>query len=132
MQSIAANLEGWTREVKRETAVYHTLNKLSMDVTRKVLVAEAWVPTNAKARVQEALQSAAQRSSASVSLSPPSWLPAWECIMTDVASPMVAMPGSTSYLTTSLREGSLNLAMCKSDLRLMLLDQTNMLTCEGS
>ena len=69
MQSIAANLEGWTREVKRETAVYHTLNKLSMDVTRKVLVAEAWVPTNAKARVQEALQSAAQRSSASVSSS---------------------------------------------------------------
>ncbi|KAK9862645.1 hypothetical protein WJX84_005113 [Apatococcus fuscideae] len=66
LQSIAANLEGWTREVKRETAVYHTLNKLSMDVTRKVLVAEAWVPTNAKARVQEALQSAAQRSSASV------------------------------------------------------------------
>ena len=67
VQSIAANLEGWTREVKRETAVYHTLNKLSVDVTRKVLVAEAWVPTAARAQVQEALQTAAQRSSASVS-----------------------------------------------------------------
>ena len=70
VQSIAANLDGWTREVKRETAVYHTLNKLSMDVTRKVLVAEAWVPTKAKAQVQEALQAAAQRSSASVSFNP--------------------------------------------------------------
>ena len=70
LQSIAANLEGWTLEVKRETAVYHTLNKLSMDVTRKVLVAEAWVPVNAKSRVQSALQSAAQRSSASVQILP--------------------------------------------------------------
>lgn len=39
-------------QVRREKGIYHTLNKLSVDVTRKVLVAEAWVPVAAKARVQ--------------------------------------------------------------------------------
>lgn len=36
LQSIAASLEGWAVQVKREKAVYHTLNKFSVDVTRKV------------------------------------------------------------------------------------------------
>lgn len=33
---MAVNLEAWTVQVKHEKAVYHTLNKLSVDVTRKV------------------------------------------------------------------------------------------------
>lgn len=53
-------------QVRREKAVYHTLNKLSVDVTRKVLVAEAWVPAAAKPRVQEALQAAAATANAQV------------------------------------------------------------------
>lgn len=36
LQNIAVNLEAWTVQVKHEKAVYHTLNKLSVDVTRKV------------------------------------------------------------------------------------------------
>ena len=39
LQSIAASLEGWAVQVKREKAVYHTLNKFSVDVTRKALPA---------------------------------------------------------------------------------------------
>jgi len=35
LQGIAASLEGWAVQVKREKAVYHTLNKFSVDVTRK-------------------------------------------------------------------------------------------------
>ena len=66
LQNVAANLEDWTRQVKREKSVYHTLNKLSVDVTRKVLVAEAWCPTSAISRVQQALQEASQRTSGSV------------------------------------------------------------------
>jgi hypothetical protein len=46
--------------------VYHTLNKLSMDTSRKVLVAEAWCPLAAKPRVHEALRQAAQSSSTQV------------------------------------------------------------------
>ena len=36
LQNIAGSLEAWTLQVKREKGVYHTLNKLSVDVTRKV------------------------------------------------------------------------------------------------
>lgn len=36
LQGIAASLEGWAVQVKREKAIYHTLNKFSVDVTRKV------------------------------------------------------------------------------------------------
>lgn len=59
-------------QVKREKAVYHTLNKLSVDVTRKVLVAEAWCPVSGKERVHDTLRSASHASAASVrpSLSP--------------------------------------------------------------
>ena len=66
LQAIGASLEAWVSQVKREKAVYHVLNMCSVDVTRKVLVAEAWVPVSAKARVQEALREAAHTTSASV------------------------------------------------------------------
>ncbi|KAK9805190.1 hypothetical protein WJX72_004776 [[Myrmecia] bisecta] len=66
LQTIGLNLETWSVLVKREKAIYHTLNKLSVDVTRKVLVAEAWCPVSGKPRVAEALRSAAAQSSASV------------------------------------------------------------------
>ena len=39
-------------QVRREKAVYHTLNMLSIDVTRKCLVAEGWCPVSAKPKVR--------------------------------------------------------------------------------
>lgn len=58
LMSLAANLEAWQVQVFREKAVYHTLNKLSVDVASKVLVAEVWVPVCDLQRVQETLSSA--------------------------------------------------------------------------
>lgn len=52
--------------MRREKAIYHTLNKLSMDTSRKVLLAEAWCPLAAKPHVHEALRRAAQDSSTQV------------------------------------------------------------------
>ncbi|GFR51127.1 hypothetical protein Agub_g13480 [Astrephomene gubernaculifera] len=63
LQTIATNLDEWTTLVRREKAVYHTLNKMNVDVTSKVLVAEAWVPSVAKADVQRALRESAENSS---------------------------------------------------------------------
>jgi vacuolar-type H+-ATPase subunit I/STV1 len=53
-------------QIKREKAVYHTLNKLSVDVTRKVLVGEAWVPASSRVRVQEAVRQVSEDSNSSV------------------------------------------------------------------
>mmetsp|Transcript_13609 Transcript_13609/g.33446 ORF Transcript_13609/g.33446 Transcript_13609/m.33446 type:complete len:858 (-) Transcript_13609:923-3496(-) len=62
LQGAATNLDQWTTLVRREKAVYHTLNKFSLDTSRKVLVAEAWVPAEARARVAETLRAAAEAS----------------------------------------------------------------------
>ncbi|KAL4443611.1 hypothetical protein ABPG75_011348 [Micractinium tetrahymenae] len=66
LQAVALNLEAWSIQVRREKGIYHTMNKLSVDVTRKVLVAEAWVPVAAKARLQAALRAAAARAASPV------------------------------------------------------------------
>lgn len=71
LQTLGATLQAWINQVKREKAIYHVLNKCSVDVTRKVLVAEAWCPVSAKPRVHEALREAAHSTSASVSTWPP-------------------------------------------------------------
>jgi V-type H+-transporting ATPase subunit a len=66
LESVGYSLAAWMQLVRREKAVYHTLNCLSIDVTRKCLVAEGWCPVVAKARVQAVLVAAAQASSAQV------------------------------------------------------------------
>jgi len=66
LQGIATNLHSWSIQVKREKSVYHHLNKLSIDVTRKCLVAEAWCPIMARGRVQDALRLAAEQANAQV------------------------------------------------------------------
>lgn len=70
LQNLALNLEGWTIQVKREKGVYHTLNKFSVDVTRKILVAEAWTPVSARQRIQDALQDVSEASRSSVRPAP--------------------------------------------------------------
>jgi V-type H+-transporting ATPase subunit a len=55
LNNIGYSLEKWTLMVKKEKAVYHTLNMLSVDVTRKCLVAEAWCPVSAKPKVKQQL-----------------------------------------------------------------------------
>lgn len=66
LTQIGYSLEAWTTMVRREKAVYHTLNLFSIDVTRKCLVAEGWCPNIARQRIQAALVEAARVSSAQV------------------------------------------------------------------
>ncbi|CAN6470898.1 unnamed protein product [Victoria cruziana] len=58
LTSIGYSLKTWSLLVKKEKAVYDTLNMLNFDVTKKCLVAEGWCPIFAKAQIQEALQRA--------------------------------------------------------------------------
>ncbi|XP_057495439.1 V-type proton ATPase subunit a3-like [Actinidia eriantha] len=58
LQTIGEQYEQWNLLVRREKSIYHTLNMLSIDVTKKCLVAEGWSPVFATKQIQEALQRA--------------------------------------------------------------------------
>ncbi|KAM7256196.1 hypothetical protein ACFE04_011937 [Oxalis oulophora] len=58
LQTIGYQLELWNLLVKKEKFIYHTLNMLSVDVSKKCLVAEGWCPVFAKNQVQSSLQRA--------------------------------------------------------------------------
>jgi len=62
LQGIALSLATWQRAVRREKLAHHTLDKFSVDASRKVLVGEAWCPVAARARVHDALRMAAEGS----------------------------------------------------------------------
>nr|GMD61377.1 V-type proton ATPase subunit A1-like [Ipomoea batatas] len=51
LTSIGFQLTQWANMVRREKAVYDTLNMLNFDVTKKCLVGEGWCPMFAKAKV---------------------------------------------------------------------------------
>lgn len=58
LQTIGEQYEQWNSLVRKEKSIYHTLNMLSIDVTKKCLVAEGWCPVFATKQIQEALQRA--------------------------------------------------------------------------
>ncbi|XVE69801.1 hypothetical protein DITRI_Ditri10aG0020600 [Diplodiscus trichospermus] len=58
LQTIAYHFEHWSLLVKKEKCIYHTLNMLSIDVTKKCLVAEGWCPVFATNKIQNVLQQA--------------------------------------------------------------------------
>lgn len=58
VQTIADQLEQWNPLLKKEKVIYHTLNMLSIDVTKKCLVAEGWwFPVSATNQIQNTLHS---------------------------------------------------------------------------
>ncbi|XP_004505946.1 V-type proton ATPase subunit a1-like [Cicer arietinum] len=58
LSSVGGHLAKWMDMVRREKAVYDTLNMLNFDVTKKCLVGEGWCPLIAKTQIQEVLQRA--------------------------------------------------------------------------
>ncbi|KAL1544162.1 V-type proton ATPase subunit a1, variant 2 [Salvia divinorum] len=54
--------------VRREKAIYDTLNMLNFDVTKKCLVGEGWCPIFAKTMIQDALQRATFDSNSQVGI----------------------------------------------------------------
>ena len=53
--SVAKELQNWMVMVRKMKAIYHTLNMFSVDVSKKCLIAECWVPVRDLAGVRKAL-----------------------------------------------------------------------------
>ncbi|XP_051144730.1 V-type proton ATPase subunit a3-like [Andrographis paniculata] len=66
LHAIGEQFEQWNFLVKKEKAIYHTLNMLSIDVTKKCLVGEGWSPVVATQQIQEALHRATHDSNSQV------------------------------------------------------------------
>uniref|UniRef100_A0A2P2LS08 V-type proton ATPase subunit a n=1 Tax=Rhizophora mucronata TaxID=61149 RepID=A0A2P2LS08_RHIMU len=66
LQTMADQFEQWNTLVRKEKSIYHILNMLSLDVTKKCLVAEGWSPVFATKQIQEALHRAEFDSSSQV------------------------------------------------------------------
>ncbi|KAK4994936.1 H(+)-transporting V0 sector ATPase subunit a [Elasticomyces elasticus] len=66
LTQIGRSLAAWMIIIKKEKAVYQTLNRLSYDASRKTLIAEAWCPTNSLGLVKSTLQDVNDRAGLSV------------------------------------------------------------------
>ncbi|XP_023941817.1 V-type proton ATPase 116 kDa subunit a 1 isoform X1 [Bicyclus anynana] len=78
--SVAKELASWSIMVRKMKAIYHTLNLFNMDVTKKCLIGECWVPTADLPNVQKALADGSNACGSSI----PSFL---NCIETDEVPP---------------------------------------------
>jgi len=66
LTAISQSLAAWMVIIKKEKAVYETLNKFSYDHQRKTLIAEAWAPTNSLGLIKSTLQDVNDRAGLSV------------------------------------------------------------------
>ncbi|XP_071923443.1 V-type proton ATPase subunit a3 isoform X3 [Coffea arabica] len=58
LRTISFEFEQWNLLVKKEKSIYHILNMLSFDVTKKCLVGEGWCPISATDQIKNTLQQA--------------------------------------------------------------------------
>jgi V-type H+-transporting ATPase subunit a len=66
LTQIAQSLAAWMIIIKKEKAVYQTLNLFSYDHARKTLIAEAWCPTNSLPLIKSTLHDVNNRAGLSV------------------------------------------------------------------
>lgn len=61
LRMIAQTLAGWMVVIKKEKAIYQTLNLFIYDSARKCLIAEGWLPTNVLPLIQKRLRDVTDR-----------------------------------------------------------------------
>lgn len=64
--NVAFKLGAWDVKVQKIKAIYHTMNKFNIDVTRKALIAECWCPVRSLPDIQAALREGTERSGTDV------------------------------------------------------------------
>lgn len=66
LTSVAKELQNWSVMVRKMKAIYHTLNLFNMDVTKKCLIGECWLPVKDRDVVQQALSDGSSASGSSI------------------------------------------------------------------
>ncbi|KAK9758322.1 hypothetical protein RND81_01G223000 [Saponaria officinalis] len=66
LSTIGSQIEEWHQLVRKEKSIYHVLNMLSIDVTKKCLVGEGWCPSFSTKQIQDTLLHATVDSSSQV------------------------------------------------------------------
>ncbi|TPX33003.1 hypothetical protein SmJEL517_g03985 [Synchytrium microbalum] len=66
LSKVAESLEAWTTVVKKEKAIYYTMNMFNYDVNRKALIAEGWAPSANLTSIQYALRTVMERTSSTI------------------------------------------------------------------
>lgn len=66
LAEVARDLPLWDEKVRREKAIFHTLNMLNFDTSNALFIAEVWAPTYSLEEVRAALNAGRQRSHAQV------------------------------------------------------------------
>ncbi|KAJ1654731.1 H(+)-transporting V0 sector ATPase subunit a [Dispira simplex] len=64
--NVAEHLSDWTITVKKEKALFHSMNMFNYDGNRKCLIAEGWCPTLALPDVQSALRDATEQAGSNI------------------------------------------------------------------
>ncbi|XP_075232016.1 V-type ATPase subunit a family protein Vha100-2 isoform X2 [Lycorma delicatula] len=64
--AVAKQLHTWTVMVRKMKAIYHTMNLFNMDVTKKCLIAECWVPVKDLPFVRKVLADGAKEVGSSI------------------------------------------------------------------
>lgn len=67
LQTLSTKLPAWTVKVMKAKAIFVTMNKFNIDVTRRCLIAECWCPTERVRDIREALRVATERSGGAAS-----------------------------------------------------------------
>ncbi|KAJ1553766.1 H(+)-transporting V0 sector ATPase subunit a, partial [Cladochytrium tenue] len=63
---VSETIEVWSVIVKKEKAVYYTLNHFNYDQNRKALLAEGWCPTSSLNQIRFALRSVVERTGSTI------------------------------------------------------------------
>ncbi|KAJ3299275.1 H(+)-transporting V0 sector ATPase subunit a [Borealophlyctis nickersoniae] len=66
LAKVAENIEVWTTIVKKEKAIYYTMNMFNYDVNRKALIADGWCPTDSINAIQYALRGVTERTGSTI------------------------------------------------------------------